>query len=835
MNQLSLNKMKIKPHLLTVTLLILISSSFVHAQKSQGIVTGRIIDSETGAPLEFATITLYSAADSALVNGASTDPEGNFTVEVPLGPYFARFRFLSYGESYENNIRLNAANPQVNLGTLELTPDTETLAEVEVVGEKDQVQLALDKKIFNVGESLARVGGSASEILDNIPSVTVDVDGNVSLRGSDNVQIFIDGKPSGLVGISSTEALRSLPADMIERVEVITNPSARYQAEGVAGIINIVLKKERRDGVNLGVSANTGYPHNHGASVNLNYRKNWYNLFMNYGIRYNDFTGTGSETTQFFNPNSDNGIYFTESANERNRRGLSNSIRFGSDFFLDEKNTITASYLYRKSDGENTTNVTYRDFDINRSPLSNTLRHAVEEEDEPTSEVNLSYRRTFDKQGQLLTADLQYRNSTELEIERITETRSTEGNSIQQRTSNEESDQSYLLQIDYANPIGENAIWEAGIRSTSRQLGNDYQVFSQQANQWQMTDSLSNNFIYYEDVHAAYAIFGDKPGRFSYQLGLRAEYSDINSDLHSINRESGLMEITQSNPRKYLSLFPTTHFTYQLSDNRSVEWSYSRRIRRPGQRWLNPFLSLTDNRSYRTGNPNLNPEFTNSVELGYLHHFSKASLNSSIYYRNTQDVIQRVTTSVPTDSVTLRYTMPMNLASENSYGFEFVLTADITTWWKTNTNFNFYRQVINGENVEGTQNTTLNSDTYTWNARTNSQFKLAPGLNAQLTFFYRAPNERPQGRNKSLAIADFGINKEILDKKGTLSFTVNDIFNTRRWRSETYNDDFYSEGDFQWRPRTFNLGFTYQLRKTNKKEGQKRGSEQNGGGDDMDF
>lgn len=794
-------------------------------QEGGGTITGRILDAETGAPLEYATISVFHASDSSLASGATTNVQGEFTVQVPLGSYYARLQFLSYGSAYESNIELTAANTQVNLGSLELAPDSQQLEEVEVVAEKDQVQLALDKRVFNVGESLARVGGSASDILDNIPSVTVDVEGNVALRGSQNVQILIDGKPSGLVGISGTDALRSLPADMIERVEVVTNPSARYQAEGVAGIINIILKKDRRDGFNGSFSGNVGYPANTGASVNLNYRKGWYNLFANYGIRYYDFIGRGKTSQSFNFPDTS---YSTEITRLNNRQGLSNNIRFGSDFFLNEFNTLSAAFLYRMSTSQTDGEVNYLDYNTNERLERATQRLSREQETEPTRELELNYRRTFEQQGQLLTASFQYRDNTEVEESAINEgLQSTTDTYLSQRTLNDEASRNFLFQADYTHPFNKEGRWEAGVRTNWDRNTNDYLVSQLMGSQWQELDSLTNNFIYTENVYAAYAILGDKPGKFSYQAGLRAEYSDINSQL---------LQTGDEYPRNYLSFFPTVHLTYELSQEKSIEWSYSRRIRRPGGRWLNPFISLEDNRNVRTGNPNLNPEFTNSVEIGYLQHLSFASITSSAYYRHTTDVMQRVTTTVPTDSFQIQITMPMNLATENSYGLEFVVNADIAKWWTTNTNFNFYRQIITGGNVVGVSDLNLNSDTYTWNARNNMQFKLMEGLSAQTTFFYRAPMERPQGRTKALYVADAGISKDLFGKKGNLTLSVSDLFNSRKWRSTTFGDNFISDSEFQWRPRTFTLGFTYQLRSSNKRgERPNRDQRQNDGGEDMDF
>ena len=790
-----------------------------------GTVLGRIVDAETGAPLEYATISLFTLADSSLAGGSTTNTQGEFVVDVPLGRYYARLQFLSYGSAYESDIELTATNPQVNLGSYELAPDSKQLEEVEVVAQKDQVQLALDKRVFNVEESLARVGGSASDILDNIPSVTVDVEGNVALRGSQNVQILIDGKPSGLVGISGTDALRTLPADMIERVEVITNPSARYQAEGVAGIINIILKKERRDGFNGSFSGNVGYPANMGASVNLNYRKAWYNVFANYGLRYYDFTGRGAASFVYDEVSVNNPIKSRETERLNNRQGLSNNIRFGSEFFLNDKTTLSTAFLYRKSTSETDGSVAYLNYNLNNELISSSIRRTLEEENEPTMEADINFRRTFEQKGRLLTANFQARSSTETEASAIRE--DLAGGLLQQRTLNDERSENYLFQVDYTHPFSENGRWEAGLRTNWDRNTNDYLVSREQQGQWLVLDSLTNNFIYTENVYAAYAILGDKPGRISYQAGLRAEYSDINSEL---------LQTGKDYPRNYLSLFPTLHLTYELSEAKSLELSYSRRIRRPGGRWLNPFLSQEDKLSIRTGNPNLNPEFTNSVELGYLQHLSFASLTSSVYYRHTTDVMQRVTTTILSEGDQVQVTMPMNLATENSYGLEFVTNADIADWWTTSTNFNFYRQIIRGGNVEGFSDIDLNSDTYTWNARNNMQFKLVEGLNAQSTFFYRAPMERPQGRSKALYVADLGISKELFGKKGKLSLNVSDLFNSRKWRSITYGDNFVSESEFQWRPRTITLGFTYQLRNSGKRgDRPNRDQRQDGGGEEMEF
>ncbi|CAN5530260.1 hypothetical protein BH23BAC1_BH23BAC1_33200 [soil metagenome] len=375
-------------------------------------IQGRIIDAQSGAPIEYTTASLFNKVDSSLVTGNITDEEGNFYIEAPEGTYWLEIKFISYKSRVFNNLILGRNNPNPILGEIKLALDTQTLSEVIISGEKEQMELSLDKRIFNVAGDLTNVGRNAAEILDNVPSVTVDVEGNVSLRGSSNVRILIDGKPSGLVGISSTDALRMLQGDLIERVEVITNPSARYDAEGMAGIINIILKKDKREGVNGSFNLNLGHPVNYGASFNINMRRKWFNLFSSYGLNYRESPGRGSAYQEFYLPDS---TYYTNRIQNRLRSGLGHNLRFGSDFFINDKNIITASFLYRISNQDNLSNIQYTDLNSLRQITNRTLRTDNESEDQYNLEWDLNYSKTFNKKGQKFTTDIQYRLSNETE------------------------------------------------------------------------------------------------------------------------------------------------------------------------------------------------------------------------------------------------------------------------------------------------------------------------------------------------------------------------------------------------------------------------------------
>lgn len=796
---------------------------YLQAPPAEQPISGFVKD-EQGAPVPFASVALYRPADSTMLGGTTTDDAGRFEILADPGRYYLQLSFLSYQPTILEDVVVG--EEAVQLGTITLVSDAVELEEVEIMAEKDQLQLGLDKKIFNVSESLARAGGSAADILDNIPSVTVDMEGNVSLRGSQNVQVFVDGRPSGLVGVSSTQALRTFPADMIERVEVITNPSARYQAEGMAGIINIVLKKDRKKGINGSLDLTTGYPHNHGASANLNFRRKWYNLFTNYGIRYTQFLGEGFFSQEFSNPIEstieENTIqyFYRNTDRQHNRGGLSNTVRLGSDFFLNQHNTLTSSFLYRHSNDQNNARLVYDYFGRNRDILLSAIRNDDETEMDITQEYNLNYRKTFEEEDRLLTADLQYRRSSEEENSDLTERlRGGESPYLYQRATNAEAERNMLLQLDYVDPFGEDGRWEAGLRHSFRKIDNDFMVEERNNGSWEPLQGFTNHLIYTEDIHAAYGIVGNKLDRFSYQLGLRTEYSLIRTES---------LTTGEKNPRSYLSFFPTAHFTYRLKENRSLEWSYSRRVNRPHFRQLNPFFTFSDALNIRSGNPNLDPEFTHSLEAGYLHHFNRVSLTSSIYYRHTSGVIQNLQRR---DEQGRILSMPLNLATRDDLGFEFIMNADLAKWWKTNGNLNLFRSMIDAGNVEQG----LSSDTYSWSARVNSRMDLSQGFSFQLTGFYRAPQEVPQGRTLAFYMVNTGLSKDILGDKGTLTLNVQDLFNSRKWRSETVGEDFISVNEFQWRKRQLVLNFTYRFNQQ-KERGERNRQQQRGeGGEEMDF
>lgn len=788
----------------------------------KGKVKGKVIDEISESPLEFATISILTPQDSSIISGEITNLEGSFELDLDYGQYLIKVEFIGYRPNYKQ-IQVDESTSMLNLGAIVLQSDAQVLAEVEVRAEKSTLQMGLDKKVFNVGKDLANTSGTASEILDNIPSVTVDVEGNVSLRGSEGVRILVDGKPSGLVGVRGSDGLRSLAANMIERVEVITNPSARYEAEGMTGIINIVLKKDRKKGVNGSFDLTTGSPHNHGAAVNLNFRRKKFNVFTNYALRWRRSPGIND---RFQRIEEDDVTRYVDQDGDRLRGGWTNSFRLGADYFLNDKNTLTTSFLYRYGLDNNNSTIVYRDYrnDFPDNLTRITVRTQDEEETEPNLEYALNYKRKFERKGHELTASVQYRESTEGESALYQENYfnpdfSPAGSDVlDQRSDNDEGETSLLVQIDYVQPFSKDGKFEFGYRGSLRGIENKYLVEEFADNAWMRLDSLSNDFNYDEDIHAAYAILGNKINRFSYQFGLRLEHSDVRTEL---------LDTQEENDRSYTNLFPSAFLGYELGEGNSMQVSYSKRIRRPRFWDLNPFFTFSDARNIFRGNPNVDPEFTDSYEISYIKYWDKTSISSSVYYRHTQGVIQRIQRieGQGEDLVTIR--QPENLATENSYGLEFIISMEPTEWWRLNSNFNFFRSITDGTNLDQNFEATATS----MSGRLNNRFTIWDKVDFQTNISYEAPRRNTQGKVKSRLGLDLAANRDILKGKGTLTLSVRDLLNTRAYRYILEGENFYSSNRWQRRPQQVILTFNYRLNQQKRKgRGGRGGGNYSGGG-----
>ncbi|MEZ4963878.1 MAG: outer membrane beta-barrel family protein [Saprospiraceae bacterium] len=771
---------------------------------------GVVVDAESGAPVPFATVTLYASGDSALITGAITDDLGIFQIVARPGKHFLRIQYLSYETKFISGIRISK-DKVADLGKVLLSPQSDMLDEVVIRADKSQVQFSLDKRIFNVGKDLVNRGGTAADVLDNVPSVTVDAEGGVSLRGSENVRILIDGRASGLVSFGSN-GLRQLPANMIEKIEVITNPSARYEAQGMAGIINIVLKKEQREGVNGFIDVTTGTPNDHGAALNFNLRRNHFNFFTNSGLRYRKSPGSNSRYQEFYRGDT---TFITDLTGERKRGGWSNNLRLGADYYFTEKSILTTAFSWRRSDENNLTQITYQDYLNDLSdPTGITRRSDDEHELEPNLEYSLGYKKTFEREGHELSADFRYQDNSEHEISDFRERYFSADDlpsgqaDLIQHSDNKESERNMIFQFDYIHPFGKEGKWEAGLRSGIRSIRNDYSVEELSNGEWGKLPGLSNNVLYDESIHAAYGIVGNKHNKFSWQAGVRTELADVKTEL---------LQTNEVNDRPvYINFFPSAHISYDLANESAVQLSYSRRIRRPGFRELNPFTSYSDARNYWGGNPNLDPEYTDVYELGYLKRWEKGSLTSSFYFRHTTNVIERIRQQL---SDTVAFTRPANLSTRNNYGLEFTGSCEPFEFWSLNANLNFYRSITEGT-YEGQS---LDADTYTWSGRASSKLTLFDALDIQTTLNYRAPRIYTQGRSNAMYHIDLAAGIDVLKNNGTVTLSIRDLFNTRRWRGTTEGADFYTYGEFQWRARQITLSFSYRINRQKEQKGEREG------------
>ncbi|MDB2684969.1 TonB-dependent receptor [Flavobacteriaceae bacterium] len=814
-----------KTNLLFVTFAITFFSVFSQKpQNNQISITGNIIDSNTKEPLEYATVVLNNIETKQL-SGGITDEKGNFTIKIIPGTYDISFEFISFKTV---KISKKIINSSLNFGTIILSEDSDKLDEIVIIAEKSTVEIRLDKRIYNVGKDMTVKGGSASDVLDNVPSVDVDVEGNVSLRGNENVRILIDGKPSALVGLSGTDALRQLPADAIEKVEVITSPSARYDAEGTAGILNIILRKGITTGLNGFMNATIGDPTQYRVASNINFRTKKVNFFTNLG--YRDSSGPGNFLTNLstFENESVNSLRIEDRDFERNRNGY--NINLGLEYFLSNESSITGTYFYRDSDNKNLSTNTIRVFDANDILEFTDIRIQDEDEIDKTSQISLNYTNNLNSSGHKLTIDVQYSDSKEIETAFIDDALASEKNITT------ENSKSTLIQSDYVLPIGEHMQFELGYRGDFQDLNSNFLV-----NRTPELDfNPSNNLIFKQNVNAIYSQFGNKINKFSYLLGLRTEITDVKVRLTNTNENFDY---------RYSEVFPTINFGLERTDNQSFTLGYSRRLRRPRYWYLNPFESRNSQNVIYKGNPGLIPTFTNSFDLGFLQKIGKLTLNSSIYFQHSVNAIQRVTRDEirlldgVNQVITIRE--PINLASEDRYGFELTANYNPSKKVRLSGSFNVFQQESKGLyeynkfTIDETSGAIISSPEIqdlgninnSWFSRFNATFTLPWKIQMQNRLSYRGPRFTAQSESKGMFSTNIALSKDVFNEKGTFVFNVSDLFNSRKRRSTNFNPNKenptsinYQES--QWRVRQVSLNFTYRF---NQKKDQ--GRERRGGGD----
>lgn len=802
-------------------------------------ISGKVVEKVSSQPLEYATISLLNS-EAKVVGGGVTSAKGEFEISIASGTYTIKIEFISFQSAIIKDKKLTE---NTNFGTIYLQEDATQLNEVVVRSEKTTVEIKLDKKVYNVGKDLMVKGGTVSDVLDNIPSVSVDVEGNISLRGNENVKVLIDGRPSNAINVS--EALRLIPADAIEKVEIVTNPSARYDAEGGGGILNIILKKGKNLGFNGTFITSTGIPESYGLSGTLNYKSKNYNLFTTQGYAYRNNPGSFLLETTYLNPQA-SAPYFINEVRDNDRLNRSYNGNFGVELFLDKNTTWTNSFNYRKSKGTNQDNVNYDNYFTNVADNFSRTRVNYEGSASENFEFVSGLVKKFKKEGHKLTVDLQFSKNTDLSSATIIDSQNGTDTTL-----NDQNQKRNLFQTDYILPLGKGAQFEAGYRGDFLEQTTDVTVYNNAI----LNTNFTNILEYKEKVNAFYSQYGFKKNKFSFLMGIRWEDSNID-----VNQ---LTTAIYANKR-YNNFFPSAFVTYEIAKENTLSISYSRRINRPRGRQLNPFSNYSSNINIFQGNPDINPAMTDALDFGYLKKWENVTLSTSLYANKTSDVFQFVrkesgsfaTTIVDGEDIVVNgqvteivggadiripviISTPINLATEYRAGFEFTLNYTPYKWWKLNGNFNFFHAETQGDfsytnfnNVIVTQN--FDNSANSWFARLTSKITLPYKIDWQTNANYTGSQTYAQGKTLGVFSANLAFSKDVLKDKGTIALTISDVLNSRKRLMETNIPNLInSYGEMQWQQRQITVSFTYRFNKQkNDRERQPRmgAPENNDGG-----
>lgn len=794
--------------------------------RAQSTVTGTVIEAATNTPLEYASIYAQNESNSNIVSGAMTDEKGHFSFDVPDGNYYIKIDFLGFKTLELKNISVQG---DTFIGVQKVQDDTQMLEEVTVIAERSTVDIKLDKKIYNVGQDMIVKGGTAADVLDNVPSVVVDSEGTISLRGNENVKVLIDGKPTGLAN-NIQEAMRILPAESIDRVEVITNPSARYEAEGGAGIINIILRKGKALGINGSVTGTIGDPRNYELNTMFNFRSEKFNFFTSLGYRDSKSEGYNLNDNRYLDPTTGEPTQriYEYKDNNRERQGYNGT--FGLEWYLTPSITWTNTVTARRNTGYNPNRVSYDYYDASDSFLYNRYRNEEKNGTRNNVDYTTTFEKKFDKEGHVLTIEGNIAQDKDNENAGIDDINEHLNQTSFERTFNKEKEKSGLAKVDYTLPIGEHGNFEAGYLGTFKSTNTAFNLQRLNNNSWNVDSRLSNTLEYKENIHALYAQYGDRiTSQLSFMVGLRWEDSSI--DVNQIDTQS-------YNNKKYNDFFPSAFLNYEWNESTSTSISYSRRVNRPRGFFLNPFSNYTSDINFFQGNPDLNPAKTHAVDLGFMKRWTGFTLNASAYYNKTDDTFQfvRRIAGETENGTPISISSPINLATEHRYGLDITLNYSPFKWWRLNGNFNFYRTETRGDytftHLDGTLETqNFDQDAYAWFTRISSKITLPYKIDWQLNGMYRAPYNTAQGKVLGNLSGNVALSKDILKDKGTITFNISDIFNSRKREQDLVLPQSISHSEMQWRGRQINLSFTYRFNQTKKTDRKNMTGSPEGAGD----
>jgi len=804
--------------------LLLFYTVFVtYGQMNTITIVGEVADSTTKKPIEFAIVTVTLPTDSTIITGGITDIDGKFKFTINnSGSYELKYSFIGY-EAGNKSFNLPAGAPFYNAGKLMLKQDATLLESVNITGQSSYLQGSIDKKIYNIEKDIVASGGSASDALETIPSVVIDIDGNISLRGNEGVRIFIDGKPSGIVGSNMNAILEQIPASSIETIEVVTNPSARYEAEGNSGIINIVLKKNKKVGLNGNITAGISTLPRYEAGASLNFRNKKVNFYSNYSYVNDDRDGSGLMNRKTFEEDT---IFHLNSISNSNNKSQMHMFRTGLDYYLNASNTIGISGTFNTNKSNRSDAVDYDFLNFDSVSTSTSQRLTTSVGNNLSYNVGLSYRKIFKDPKHVLTGEgfYSYGDGTEDSYydEQYYDVLGVPFLSpILQDLSRPSINKDVNAQFDYVRPYKNGNQMEAGFKYTMQIKDNTIysESFDAIADEWAVDDSINNQFIYNEDVVAGYLIWNSSIKRIGYQVGLRAEQTFTESNL--VTTDSVFIN-------DYFGLFPSVHLKYKFTETAEISASYSRRVDRPNAYFLNPFPDYSDPYSFRVGNPYLEPEYENSYEVAFVKEFKKHSLSASIYYNKTLNEISPYTIVSPEGISTMTF---QNYNNEEKYGVELVAKNEFYKWWNATSSVNFNQTLVDAGNLEDG----LKNSQFTYNLRVMSFFQVLKQTAFQLTFSYNTPWTFAQGESEPIYFVDAGLKSDFFQNKLSVNLSLSDIFDTRIWSGYSEGINFYSEYNRKRESQIGNLKLTYKFGKqdNSRRRGGRGGDENYDGGMDM--
>ncbi len=827
----------IKSKVLLLLITICIATVKLSAQGTGvGKITGKIVDAQNNEGIPYASALLLDKKTKAIIKIVQSDVDGSFLLgSLPKGVFTFKASYVGFQTMVRDSVSISDAVKEVNFGDIKMkTAKGNILSEVTITAPKATMQMGIDKKIFSVDQSLVSEGGSASDLLQNVPSVQTDIDGNVSLRGSSGVRVLIDGKPSLIAGGNIAQILQSIPASSIESVELITNPSAKYDAEGQSGIINIVLKRNKKLGFNGSVALTAGNRKNYNGNTSLSFQNNKVNLYGNYSYRYGNRIGGGFNNIEYLNP-SPTSLAFASQNNNSVDLNKGHNLKAGLDYYLAEKSVISFSSGLNIRNADENEFLNIDQLYANRNPFSLSNRSNNEQQKGNSYDLGLDFSQKFKRPKEEFTANFGYsegsNNNYQIYNTTIYNTKGNTANDIDiQRTERDGFNRNYNIQIDYTRPLGDFGKLEGGYRSQIRI--SESSTYADQLSPingtYDFNYALSNDFNNKDQVHAAYINYQNQIKSFGYQIGLRAEDAKLDTRMGAYNINSNLAYTPGQ--VAYTRIYPSVFLTQKISDAQQVQLSYSRRVNRPRGWDTNPFLDVSDPLNYRQGNPNLQPEDVHAFELSYSRFWKKFSVISSAYMRQTDDVIQRIRTEPDVNGITI--TTPQNLTRNISSGLELIGRFDLVKKWNFTANVNVYQSKIIGVPALGI----VENSGFSWNANLTNNFTLPLGITLQIKGDYRAAEVMAQGKRNAMYGMDAGGKYDFKDKKSSLSLNIRDVFASRRWSMTTEGNTSIVDFSRQMQGTMANLTYSYRFGKTAfgfKKT--KKQDEQSGRSDEESF